>query len=237
MSNSQGLILPDFSHHLNGQRFGRLRVIGKVATVDRRTVVLCRCDCGEYHLTRTQDLMAGNVASCGCLHKERNIVRHRTHGGEGSRLYRVWSAMRDRCNNPNCRAYKNYGGRGITICPEWGDFAIFRNWALQVGYDDNLTIERIDNNGPYSPANCRWATRKEQAQNRRGNILVTCNGEKVTLAEASRVTGIAYNLLQYRYYSAGERDLFKPVRKYKKNLSPAPRAEIDSTPTHPAGRT
>jgi hypothetical protein len=120
--------------------------------------------------------------------------------------------MRDRCNNPNCRAYKNYGGRGIAICPEWDDFAIFRDWALEKGYDSNLTIERIDNDGPYSPQNCRWATRKEQAQNRRGNIMVTFNDESMTLAEASRASGIAYNLLQYRYHANGEQGLFKPVR-------------------------
>lgn len=216
---------PDTSHSTTGQRFGRLTVLGRIAVVDRRSVVLCRCDCGAYHLTRTQDLMAGNVQSCGCFQKERNIARHRTHGGEGSRLYRVWSAMRDRCNNPNCRAYKNYGGRGIAICPEWDDFAIFRDWALEKGYDSNLTIERIDNDGPYSPQNCRWATRKEQAQNRRGNIMVTFNDESMTLAEASRASGIAYNLLQYRYHANGEQGLFKPVRKRKKATPRPSRAE------------
>lgn len=111
------------------------------------------------------------------------------HGKSNTRLYRIWSNMKDRCYNPNCRNYKHYGGRGIVMCDEWRhDFSAFYEWSMATGYDETaprgqFTIERNDNNGPYSPDNCRWATIKEQENNKRSNRLVTINGVTKTLSQ------------------------------------------------------
>lgn len=117
------------------------------------------------------------------------------HGGYNSRLYRIWQHMKNRCNTPGTELYKYYGGRGISVCPEWNDsFESFRNWALTHGYQDTLTIDRIDSNGNYDPANCRWATRKEQANNRRARRATkyyTYNGETLTAREWSNRLGIS----------------------------------------------
>ena len=112
------------------------------------------------------------------------------YGNYGNRLYKTWRDIKERCGNPNI---KNYGGRGIKVCPEWeNDFLVFREWALNNGYSDDLTIDRIDVNGNYEPSNCRWATNKAQANNRRSNILITYNGETHTISEWSDITGIKY---------------------------------------------
>lgn len=217
---------PDTSHSTNGQRFGRLTVLGKIAAVSSRSVVLCRCDCGTYHLARTQDLTAGKVQSCGCYHEERNVAAHTIHGGSSSRLYTTWAAMRARCTNPDHDNFTRYGGRGVTVCPEWESFEIFRDWALANGYRDDLTIDRIDNDGPYSPSNCRWATRAEQQNNTRRNIHVTYMGQTMTLMEAARASGIAYNTLRRRYHANGELGLFIPAQQLKQKATPRPlRAE------------
>lgn len=153
---------------LSGQRFGRLTVLWPIRELGRRTRWDCICDCGNtivvssgYHLT------SGNTQSCGCLHRELARTRQLQHGGKGTRLYNIWKNVRQRCRNPKATDFKLYGGRGITICDEWEDFGTFREWALQNGYTDELTLDRIDPNGNYCPANCRWATWAEQRHNQR----------------------------------------------------------------------
>lgn len=120
------------------------------------------------------------------------------HGLGKSRLYNVWKTMRRRCNSPTANKYKNYGGRGIKVCNEWQEFPLFYEWAMANGYADNLTIDRIDNDGDYCPENCRWATNKEQARNRRSNHLITYQGETHTLIEWSEITGIPRHKLSDR---------------------------------------
>lgn len=124
----------------------------------------------------------GRTQSCGCAQRDSVQTSHVTHGGahEGAReqLHRVWTGIKGRCNNPNNTAYGNYGGRGITVCLEWlHDYAAFRAWALDSGYERHLDIDRIDNDSSYSPENCRWVTRSENLRNRRSNRVLTAWGE------------------------------------------------------------
>ena len=151
---------------IRGQKFGRLTVID---TTDQRTpngnmVWQCLCDCGKFFLVDSSRLRTGNTKSCGCLHPDRITKHNKSY----SRLYRIWSGMKYRCNNPNAAKYRIYGARGITVCKEWTDnFQSFYDWAMSNGYADNLTIDRINNSGNYEPANCRWVDSVVQNNNRR----------------------------------------------------------------------
>lgn len=206
---------------LTGQRFGRLTVIKVSKQVQKanrtRYYWLCQCDCGNEKEIRTDCLTSGLVQSCGCLKKEQdriNLTKFHRHKMSNKRIYHIWQKIKDRCLNPNTPCYDRYGGRGITVCDEWLVVDNFLNWAMENGYNDNLQIDRIDNNGNYSPDNCRWVSVKENCRNRRSNIVVEYQGENITLIELAEKTGISYGCLNARY-SRGDRGSFltRPVKK------------------------
>ncbi|WP_050508105.1 hypothetical protein [Pseudomonas syringae] len=185
-----------------GQRSGRLEVIDDQAiTVGKSLRVLCRCDCGTEKLVGVFEITKSLTASCGCLVRETASRLNLIHGGEGSRLYTVWHGMKTRCTDPNSQNYHRYGGRGITVCDEWaGDFAVFRSWAIQNGYDDLLQIDRINVDGGYCPENCRFVTPMVNANNRGNNVLLSAFEEIKTMRDWSRDErcAVSYSTLKKR---------------------------------------
>lgn len=173
------------SFNLQGVRFGRLVVVSFNKTGDHGNIWNCICDCGNIKTARAAKLRSGEVQSCGCLREENRKLQCQKrikHSLSKSRIYSIWHNMLRRCNNKNRPSFKMYGGRGITVCNSWLNFDNFYN-DMYDGYMSNLTLERIDNNEGYCKINCKWATVKEQSNNRRNNILVTINGVQRTLTE------------------------------------------------------
>lgn len=143
-------------HDLSGMRFGMLIVVGRAENIGEKVSWICRCDCGRTATSTTSNLMGGKSTSCGCVRTK--------HHGKGTRLYRIWTGMKDRCLNENSKYMVRYGGRGIMICPKWAeDFDLFRSWSLRNGYREDLTIDRVDNDQGYCPWNCQWLTRGENS--------------------------------------------------------------------------
>jgi hypothetical protein len=161
-----------------GVKFGRLEVIRRHhQTKSGGWLWECKCDCGNTTFVSIGNLRSGDIKSCGCLLKEICKTNNLRHGFWGTHLASVRNGFIQRCYNAKDKGYKNWGGRGITVCDEWRtNAASFYNWALSSGYKQGLSLDRINNDGPYSPENCRWATQKEQCNNRRNSKLLTLNG-------------------------------------------------------------
>ena len=164
--------------------------------------LVCRCElCGNITTILASNL--SKTKSCGCAKIDFIRKASITHRESKTRLYRIWSLMKDRCTNPNAEHYDLYGGRGITVCPEWAQYEPFKEWALANGYEKTLSIDRIDNDKWYEPSNCRWATKIEQANNKRNNIVITHNGETRTLGEWAARLGMEPRTIWWRLFSAG----------------------------------
>ena len=201
---------------LSGKNFGRLTVIEWAAcstNKSRMKIWRCRCHCGKEVLVAQGHLVSGDTKSCGCYRSDKQKTLLTRHGMASSRLYRIWICMRRRCEDKNNNRYSLYGGRGVTICNEWRTFEGFSRWAQSSGYKENLSIDRIDNDGNCCPENCRWSTPKIQARNRSTSAIY----EGRTIAEWAELLSMSPNLLQQRlvrdklsFYAA----ITKPVRGY-----------------------
>ena len=180
-----------------GERYERLLVLERApnrSKKDTNARWLCECDCGKRVIAYGQDLAREKIKSCGCL----NAERIKKHGGARTKIYRVWMAARQRCKNPNAPAYHNYGGRGICFDSAWDIFEIF---ISDMGYPPKIGkwwLDRIDNDGNYCKANCKWATPVEQGRNKRTNRLVTALGETKSLAEWSELSGLPWTTIRSR---------------------------------------
>lgn len=183
--------------NMTGKTFGMLTVLYRDNDQGggKKPVVkwICKCECGKMISVKGDNLRSGHTISCGC-----QKVKHGESYKHKTRLYNIWKCMRQRCNNPNNPSYPNYGGKGIRICLDWDDYTNFRDWAMNSGYADDLSIDRIDVNGNYEPANCRWADSYLQMNNTSRNKHVVYHGELMTMAEVARKKGVSYSTIQHR---------------------------------------
>jgi hypothetical protein len=202
---------------LTGKTFGRLTVIKRAGSIGENACWLCQCTCGNLKVMKGCYLKRG-IKSCGCLRREFMSVngkRKFEHGYSATKLHRIWRSMIYRCNSAiNDKSYKNYRARGIKVCDEWLDFLCFRNWAINNGYDDRLSIERKDVNGNYEPDNCTWIPLKEQNSNRRTTHYVEINGVVKPIATWAREFSISPSVMYQRIKRGWVgKDLLKPAGK------------------------
>lgn len=182
--------------NLAGQRFGKLTVLGPVIDEPcKKKKWLCRCDCGRECVVTGSNLKSAHSTQCKSCQllavQKGNVI----HGQSHTKLYNVWNGIRMRCENAHHKSYADYGGRGIKLCPEWHDATAFLNWAWSNGYRAGLEIDRIDNDGDYSPENCHWIPRKNNANNKRNCKYVVHDGETRTVAEWASHFNVNYKNL------------------------------------------
>ena len=175
---------------LIGKKFGLLTVVSRVDNDQHgNTRWLCNCKCGNTAIVKATKLTCGRQVSCGCN-------RHRRNDKSRTRLYQIWRNMHGRCENPKRDHYDRYGGRGIEVCSEWKDFETFERWAIENGYAEDLSIDRIDVNGNYTPENCRWANRRQQCNNRSSNHLLEFRGTMYTIAQFAEKMNVPYHTIR-----------------------------------------
>lgn len=205
---------------LTGQRFGKLTVLRRAENYvksngHKESKWVCCCECGnEITVTRTN---LKRARSCGCSKGKYISDSKITHGMSNSRLYRIWQNMKNRCYNPNVDRYDRYGGRGITVCEKWRDsFEAFYKWAIDNGYSDELSIDRKDVNGNYTPDNCRWISMEKQADNKSNSRIFEYNGEAHTVSEWSKILDISRDIIWNRIKRGWdiERVFTQPIRKW-----------------------
>lgn len=194
-----------------GNKYNRWTVLEELEKKNGQRMVLCECSCENKtrRIVYLNNLRYNKSLSCGCLPLEKNT----THGMSNDRLYTIHKGILARCNNKNHRDYHNYGARGIVVCDEWKkNFMSFYNWAIENGYEDNLTLERVNVDGNYEPSNCTWITIEKQQLNKRNTIYVEHDGEKERLSDLSRRINVSYKTLQYRMEQNYKyEDLIKPA--------------------------
>lgn len=178
-----------------GDRFGRLTAVRQCGKNKWRDQLWeCACDCGATKVVAAGKLKSGHTRSCGCLARDVRVRQLEKHGittGGRPRTLNIWSSMKARCMNPKAISYPNYGGRGIKVCDEWLEFKSFHEWAMTNGYSDDKQIDRIDNDGPYSPENCRWVSRSENQRNTRRTHLITLNGKTQCASDWIKELGVS----------------------------------------------
>lgn len=206
------------SNDLTGQRFYRWTVVkaAEFTKTGKPNVWLCECDCGTIRKVRTNDLKQGKTHSCGCYNKEKSRERATKHNGCGTRLYTIYKNMVGRCYRKTSSHYERYGGRGITVCDEWmaeNGFQNFKTWADSSGYNDTLTIERIDIDKGYMPSNCKWIPLKEQANNRRTTHWITFEGITKNITQWADFIGINRRTLTYIMARDGEQETLRRLLK------------------------
>ena len=197
---------------ITGIRFGKLTAKHIDHRKGCRTYWFCTCDCGGNRIVSLDHLKRHEVTDCGCYRK--HISHWNKHGMYDTRLYRIWSLMKERCYNTSRKEYPNYGGRGIIVCEEWIESKNFIEWSLNNGYSYELTLDRINNDGNYCPENCRWVERSVQGNNKRNNRLITYKGETKTITQWAKENGMTYFLLKNRIDRLGwsfERAISEPV--------------------------
>lgn len=183
---------------ITGQKFGFLTVLGRdTSTIgERNSKWICECECGSVKTYVRCALVSGHTKSCSC----KNFGNATKHGMSKTRIFSTWCKMRSRCRNASPKDYKSYQAKGISVCKEWdNDFMCFYQWAMNNGYSEELTIDRIDNNKGYSPDNCRWTTNTEQQRNKTTNIRVVYNGEEMLLIDVCRKLNLPYKRIHKRY--------------------------------------
>lgn len=185
---------------ITGQKFGRLTAIKYVYSDKSRTAVWqCKCNCGNIVNVKGTELRNGQVKSCGCLQKERARMSNTKHGKSNTKLHYIWRGMKQRCYNKNDKHYKYYGARDIAVCEEWkDDFMAFYEWAMNNGYKEGLSLDRINNDGNYEPNNCSWVTMKQQNRNTRHNKNYTINGETHCLKDWCTILKLKYSTVANR---------------------------------------
>lgn len=207
---------------IENQKIGKLTLIRKINAC-RGSKWECKCECGNSLIVKEYDLRQGNIKSCGCLKKEYAKKGNIIHGFNKTRIQEIHHAMKMRCYCKKHKYYKNYGGRGIKICDEWLGKEGLKNfgvWALENGYNDALSIDRINNNGNYEPSNCKWSTLIEQQNNTRRNHIIEYNGEKLSLSQMARKYNILPSTLcnRLRKWKDIGKAIETPIENNKKRL-------------------
>lgn len=178
-----------------GQKFGKLTVTGAVWN-GRRWLWKCDCECGGETVAYPNLLIRGKQKACACGKSVTFHEMHYKHGDAGTKLHSIWKGMRKRCGHNS--SSKHYGDRGISVCEEWGDYQVFKEWALSHGYEDGLTIEREDVNGDYCPENCKWIPQIEQPMNTRRNIIVEHDGRRAPVSVWCDELGLKRSTVYWR---------------------------------------
>ena len=211
---------PNKTIDITGQRFGELTAIrfDHRDNSDRNKphYWVFRCDCGNEIVARKSAVASGNTLRCKDCSSKRRSQLNKTHGMTKTRLYRIWAGIVGRCNSTATTSWNRYGAKGISVCEEWLTFENFRDWAFANGYNDSLTIDRINPIGNYEPSNCRWANTREQANNKQKTLWIEYHGQRMPLSYWADSLGINYHTLYDRLYLHGwsvEKAFTMPVRR------------------------
>jgi len=182
-----------------GQKFNMMTIIEEKEAHKKQRQFLCKCDCGHIGIHKLILLTSGQTKSCGCLRKRRFLEINTSHSKSRTKLNFVWQSMKQRCANPNCHAYKYYGGRGISVCEQWSNSLVpFYEWSINNGYKEGLSLDRIDVDGDYCPENCRWVDMKTQSRNKTDNRFIEFKGERMCIQDWANKLGIHLSTLDKR---------------------------------------